>query len=341
MIADMLVQRRIRAGVVAAFSLVVIAGCELRRTPALITVYSPSLKVSFPLPQGWTADQAAQQAGFHMQTFTGRSVDVPERAGIRVQVLAGPMPKGEIDAVAERFQGQLEVENERPFELEGREGKSWSFVSDDGEESSQLMLTDVDSTLYGLYVHGEARTLEAYGNAISRMFAGFSLEQGKYFEVYEAPGGGFVIRHPRSWERTHAAAEAGKSLFVSFRSPPLAVEAEGATVHATLEVTVNKAEPGTTVESFYADRTELLGDTYRLVRHEVLEEVGAVSTLYSVETQLASYLERTVYFVQDERTFIYKFNARNQVYYAIEPWIDDIVTSFFGVDMEGDLGDAS
>ena len=57
---------------------------------------------------------------------------------------------------------------------------------------------------------------------------------------------------------------------------------------ATLEVTVNKAEPNTTVESFYSVRTELLGDYYRLVRHEVLEDVGAISTLYSVETQLAS-----------------------------------------------------
>ena len=109
---------------------------------------------------------------------------------------------------------------------------------------------------------------------------------------------------------------------------------------ATLEVTVNKAEPNTTVESFYSVRTELLGDYYRLVRHEVLEDVGAISTLYSVETQLASYLERTVYFVQDGKTYIYKFNARNLVYYAIEPWIDDIVASFFP-NMESDDDDAS
>ena len=331
----MLSPRRFRAGLVAAFWVLAVAGCEIRTTPALITVYNPSLKVSFPLPQGWSADEALLQAGFHMQTFTGRSVDVPERAGIRVQILGGPMPSSGIDSVAERFRGQLAVEAERAYELEGREGKLWSFVSDDGEESSRLMLTDVDGTLYGLYVHGEARTLEAYGGAIDRMFAELSLERGEFFEAYEAPGGGFVIRHPRSWERMHAAAEAGKSLFVSFRSAPLAVEAEGATVHATLEVTVNKAEPGMTVESFYAARTELLGDTYRLVRHEVLEEVGAVSTLYSVETQLASYLERTVYFVQDGRSFIYKFNARNQVYYAIEPWIDDIVTSFFSIENGG------
>lgn len=327
--------------VAVSLCLLVSAACELRRTPALITVYNPALKISFPLPQGWSADEAALQAGFHMQTFTGRSVDVPERAGIRVQVLAGPMPSGTLDGVAERFQAQLSIESEKPYELEGRQGKFWSFISDDGEESSQLMLADLDDTLYGLYVHGEARTLEAYGVAVQRMFDEFTVERPEYFEAYEAPGGAIVIRHPRSWERTQTAVEGGQSLFVGFRSAPLAVEAEGATVHVTLEVTVNKAEPGTTVESFYAARTELLGDTYRLVRHDVLEDVGAVSTLYSVETQLASYLERTVYFVQDGNTYIYKFNARNQVYYAIEPWIDDIVTSFFGVGTEGDIGDAS
>ena len=335
--------RRSRVLVVVSLAASVLVGCELRGTPALITVYNPSLKVSFPLPQGWTADEARQQAGFHMQSFTGRSVDVPERAGIRAQILAGPMPDGVLDDVAERFKGQLNVEVEQPFELEGRQGRFWSFVSDDGEESSRLMLTNVDDTLYGLYVRGEARTLEAYDDVITRMFDEFSLERGEFFGVYQAPGGDIVIKHPRSWERTHAAVDPGQSLFVSFRSTPLAVEKDGTTVHATLEVTVNKAEPTTTVESFYAARTELLGDNYRLVRHEALEDAGAISTLYSVETQLASYLERTVYFFQDDKTYIYKFNARNQVYYAIEPWIDDIVASFFGAsdDAESDDDNAS
>jgi hypothetical protein len=337
----MLMLARTRVLVAAFLCAVVFSGCELRRSPSLITVYNGALKVSFPLPQGWSADEAVMQSGFHMQTFTGRSVDVPERPGIRAQILAGPMPSGEIDEVAERFKGQLDVDGEQPFELEGRTGKFWRFISDDGEEASQLMLTDVEDTLYGLYVHGEARTLEAYDDAVARMFADFSIERSEYFEVYEGPGGEVVIKHPTSWGRTHTAADSGQSLFVSFRSTPLAVEAEGATVHATLEVTINKAEPGTTVESFYAARTELLGDTYRLVRHEVLEDVGAVSTLYYVTTQLADYLERTVYFVQDDKTYIYKFNARNQVYYAIEPWINDIVTSFFGVETEADSGDAS
>lgn len=336
-----------RVLVVVALVAAVVVGCELRTTPALITVYSPSLKVSFPLPQGWTADEARRQAGFDMQSFTGRSVDVPERAGIRAQILAGPMPEGELDDVAARFKGELNLELERPYELEGRQGKFWRFVSDDGEESSRLMLTDVDGTLYGLYLRGEARTLEAYDDIITRMFDEFSIERAEFFDAYEAPGGEIVIKHPRSWKRTHAAAKSGQSLFVSFRSTPLAVEKDGTTVHATLEVTVNKAEPNTTVESFYAVRTELLGDSYRLVRHAALEDVGAISTLYAVETQLASYLERTVYFVQDDKTYIYKFNARNLVYYAIEPWIDDIVASFFGVsadvesDVESDDDDAS
>ena len=152
-----------RARVAFALPLIALgfASCEIRHTPALITVYNPSLKVSFPLPQGWTADEATLQAGFHMQTFTGRSVDVSERAGIRAQVLGGPMPDGVVDDVAERFRGELNVEVEETYELEGRKGKFWSFLSDDGEESSRLMLTDVDGTLYGLYVRGEARTLEA------------------------------------------------------------------------------------------------------------------------------------------------------------------------------------
>ena len=304
--------------------------CELRTLPAPITVYSSTQQVSFPLPQGWTADEAIMQAGFHMQTFTGRSVDVPERPGIRAQILAGPMPDGAVDDVAARFRRELETEREESYALHGYEGKFWSFLSEDGDEASKLMLTDVDGRLYGLYVTGEARTLEAYGDTLTRMYSEFSLEQGKYFDAYEAPGGDIVIKHPRSWVRSHAVANGGEGLFVGFRSTPLAVEKDGMTVHVTLEVTVNRVAPEVTVESFYARRAELLGDTYRLLKHEVMEDVGAISTLYAVETQLASHLERTVYFVKDEKSFIYKFNTRNRVYHAIEPWIDEIVQSFFG-----------
>jgi len=116
---------------------------------------------------------------------------------------------------------------------------------------------------------------------------------------------------------------------VGFRSPPLAVERDGTTVHATLEVTVNRAPPDLTVEKFYTARTETLGDSYRLLEHESMEGLPAISTLYHVETQLAEYLERTVYAVRDGKSFIYKFNCRNRIYRAIEPWVDEIVKGFF------------
>ena len=56
-------------------------------------------------------------------------------------------------------------------------------------------------------------------------------------------------------------------------------------------------------------------------------EAGARAT--PICEQLADYLERTVYFVKDGKSFIYKFNTRNQVYRAIEPWIDEMVRGFF------------
>jgi hypothetical protein len=309
--------------------LAVLVGCELRSKPALITVYNPTLAVSFPLPQGWTADAAIEQAGFHMQTFTGKSVDVPERAGIRLQIMAGPMPEGTLEEVATRYRRELEVEKEEDYAFVGHKGKSWRFVSSDREEKSRLALVDVDGTLYGLFARGEAPTMDSYGDALDRAWSGYSLERAKYFDVFEAPGGDVVIRHPKSWERTQTVTNPGESLFVGFRSPPLAVEKDGATVHATLEVTVNKAAPDLTIEKFYAARTETLGDYYRLLEHHSMEGLSAISTLYHVETQLAEYLERTIYAVRDGKTYIYKFNCRNQVYRAIEPWIDEMVKGFF------------
>jgi hypothetical protein len=313
----------------ASFLLGGLLSCELRSKPPLITVYSPTLHVSFPLPQGWSSDKAVAQAGFHMQTFTGRSVDVPERAGIRLQIMAGPMPEGPLDDVVTRYQRELQVESERDYELAGSRGKTWNFVSSDGAERSRLALTDVEGTLYGLFALGEAGTMEAHREALDQTWSRFSLELTKHFEVYEAPGGDVLIKHPKSWERTQTATNPGESLFVGFRSPPLAVEKDGTTVHATLEVTVNQAPPDLTVEKFYAVRTETLGDTYRLLEHESMEGLSAISTLYHVETQLAEYLERTIYAVRDGKSFIYKFNCRNQVYRAIEPWIDEMVKGFF------------
>jgi hypothetical protein len=316
-------------GTLAGLLALALAGCELRSKPALITVYSPTLQVSFPLPQGWTADEAMEQVGFHMQTFTGRSVDVPERAGIRLQIMAGPMPTGPLDEVATRYRRELEVQGEGEYAFAGHPGKSWRFVSADREEKSRLALVDVEGRLYGLFARGEAPTMDSYSEALDRVFHDFSLEEAKYFAVYQAPGGDVAIRHPKSWERTQTVSSPGESLFIGFRSPPLAVEKDGTTVHATLEVTVNQAEPDLTVEKFYAARTETLGDYYRLLEHEELPGFSAISTLYHVETQLAEYLERTVYAVRDGKTFLYKFNCRNQVYRAIEPWVDEIVRGFF------------
>jgi hypothetical protein len=314
---------------VAGLVLLALSGCEIRSKPALITVYSPTLHVSFPLPQGWTADEAVEQAGFHMQTFTGRSVDVPDRPGIRLQIMAGPMPGGPLDEVAARYKRELKVEGEGEYVFVGHKGKSFWFVSEDGEETSRLALVDVEGTLYGLFARGETPTMDAYREALDRTWADYSLEKAKYFDVYAAPGGDVVIRHPGSWERTQTVSQPGESLFVGFRSPPLAVEKDGTTVHATLEVTVNQAPAELTVEKFYAARTETLGDTHRLLEHQELESLSAISALYHVETQLATFLERTVFAVRDGKSFIYKFNCRNQVYRAIEPWIDEIVKGFF------------
>ncbi len=325
------VRRPLSSFVLVSLSLLLLSSCELRSKRALITVYSPSLEVSFPLSQGWTADAAIEQAGFHMQTFTGRSIDVPERPGIRVQALAGPMPEGPLDDVALRFRKELDVESEGKYSLAGGvgRGKIWTFVSKDGDERSRLALADVDGRLYGLFVRGEAHTVDSYRDALDRMFREFSLEKAKYFIIFEAPGGDVVIRHPQSWERTQTLSDQGKSLFVAFRSPPLAVEKDGTTVHATLEVTVQSVGSDMTVERFYDERTEELGDTYRLLEHKEMKEDRAISALYHVETQLAEYLERTVYAVRDGKSFIYKFNCRNKIYRAIEPWTDEIVKGFF------------
>jgi hypothetical protein len=308
----------------AVFSL----GCELRTRPSLITVYNATTKVSLPVPQGWQSE-TAEQAGFQMQIFTGPSVDVPERPGIRAQVMAGPLPAGRaIDDIARRYTEGHTVSHEQGYSLHGFAGKSWFFVSGDGAERSQLMLTPIEDTLYGLYVRGEAPTVEAYAAAVAAMWEGFSVEEARFFEPFERADVGLALQHPRSWVRTSSLGDTGRSFFVSFRSPPVALESGGATIHATLEINVNTVPPDTTLESFYSDRVEIQGDTYRLLEHETIREGQGISDLYHVETQLADFLERTVYFVRGDKSYIFKFNARREIYRQIEGWIDEIVGTF-------------
>ena len=115
---------------------------------------------------------------------------------------------------------------------------------------------------------------------------------------------------------------------MGFRSGPLAVDADGTTVHATLEVTVRDAEPETTLESFYSAAAEGLGENYRMLRHEILEDGRGIAVLYAVETQLADYLEWVVYNLVDGRTYLYRFHCRNGLYRAIEPWFAEIAGGF-------------
>jgi len=294
----------------------------------LVTVYSPLLAISIPIPAGWSTE-IGSQAGFKMQIFTGPSVDVPERPGIRVQVMTGPIPDGvTVDEIAERYVEGQEVSLARGYSLHGFAGKSWYFLSQDGAEQSRLMLTPIEGILYGIYAHGEAGTVESYGTVLDAMWNQFSVEREPFFETYSRPELSLQFRHPRSWNKTKSLGEAGKSFFVGFRSPALAKEEAGTSIHATLEVSVNTLSPGTTLEAFYTERTEALGDNYRLVRHEQVAGGKGISNLYGTETQLASYLERTFYFVHDGNSFVYKFIVQNVVYTQIEPWIEEIAKSF-------------
>ncbi len=320
-----------------AFALVLalVAGCRESGQPRLITVYVTDIGVSLPLPQGWSS-ATGQQGGFRMTTFTGPSVDVPERDGIQVQVMAGPAPGAQsLREVADRFYiGEQIVRSERSFRLGADEGMVWTFEGERRPQSGRLLLIEVEGVLYGVFATGESRSVLAYGPTLDRMYDGFSIEDAEYFEVYEDEALGLALRHPRSWTRSHFLRSQG-ALFVGFRSGPLAVDAGGATVHATLEVTVQDAEPGVTLEGFYSAAAESLGENYRMLRHDILDGGRGIAVLYSAETQLADYFEWVIYNVAGGRTWLYRFHCRARLYPAIQPWLAEIAAHFVSSEASG------
>ena len=321
--------RRAGSGAGLVLAAVLAVGCPDSGRLRLITVYVPDIAVSLPLPQGWSS-ASSQQGGYQMTTFAGPSVDVPERDGVQVQVMAGPAPPGQtLREIADQFYiGDQIVLSEEPFRIGSDEGLLWTFEWERRPQAGRLLLLETDGVLYGVFATGEARSILAYGPTLDRMYDGFSIESAGYFDTYEDPDFDLALRYPQSWTRSHFLREPGETLFVGFRSGPLAVDDDGATVHAILEVTVSNAEPGVTLESFYSTAAENLGENYRMLRHDILEDGRGIAVLYSVETQLADYLEWVIYNMVDDRTYLYRFHCRNRLYRAIQPWLAEIATQF-------------
>jgi len=167
---------------VLALGTILSLSCLPTGQPRLITVYVPDIAVSLPLPQGWTS-AANQQGGYRMTTFSGPSVDVPERDGIQVQVMAGPAPTDQtLREVADRFYiGEQIVLSEEPVRIGSEEGFLWTFEWERRPQSGRLLLIEREGLLYGVFATGEARSVQAYGATLDRMYEGFSIESADYF----------------------------------------------------------------------------------------------------------------------------------------------------------------
>ena len=324
-----IVVRRFRLARTILAGGVLLASCGGAGQPRLITVYIPEIGVSLPLPQGWTS-ASDQQGGYRMTTFSGPSVDVPERDGIQVQVMAGPAPTGQtLEEVAQRFYiGEQRVLSEQAYRFGDSEGFLWTFQWERRPQSGRLLLIMIEEVLYGIFTTGEARSVLAYGPTLDRMYDGFSIEKAAFFAVYRDEPFGLEIHYPRSWSRSHFLRQADESLFVGFRSGPLAVGDDGTTVHATLEVTVRQAEPNATLEGFFSAAAESLGENYRMLRHDIFDDGRGIGVLYALETQHADYLEWVIYNLVDGRTYLYRFHCQNRLYRAIQPWLAEIAGRF-------------
>ncbi len=312
------------------FAIAFTGGClaDFSGRSDLVTVYVPDVGVSLPVPRGWSS-AVSQQGGFRMATFTGPSVDIPERDGIQVQVMAGPLPGGQsLREVADRFYiGEHNVLSEASWVSGNQTGTVWTFDWEERPQSGRLLLADISGTLYGVYATGEARSILAYGPILNAVYDGFAVESRELFDAWEDEDFGLVVPYPKSWTRSHVLKQGTESLVVGFRSGPLAVDEYGTTVHATLDVTVRAALPGGTFEDFYAAEMETLGDNYRMLSHEILEEGGA-AVLYAVETQHADYLEWVLYKAAGDRTYLFRFHCQNTLFRAIEPWLHEIAAGF-------------
>lgn len=215
----------------------------------------------------------------------------------------------------------------------GAVGKSWRFESADGAKRYALLLLNDDPPapaagtrrVFGLYAQGEAAAFERERALLEAMAASLTPERPETYPEQRSDGFGFRLRVPESWRETRHFG--GKdAMLLQFQSPTLHVDRGGATVHASLSLSVETLPADATLESFQADSRRRLGAAWQLQSHAAWGP-GALDNLRA-ETSLSAARQRRYYRVAGGRGYTLACEARDDVFFRVARWCDLIGGTF-------------
>ncbi len=178
--------------------------------------------------------------------------------------------------------------------------------------------------MYGLYAQGASPLFERHFPVLEEMARSFTLERLSSYPEHRDEDFSFSLRIPPSWRETRHFSGKG-TLLLQYTSPPLAADRSRQTVHASLTLTVEPLEEGTTAESYYEANLKRLGDNFAILKHERWQ--GGYVDVMRTETPIAISDVKRFYRVEGRRGYSLSFEARDDVFPRVARWYDLIAST--------------
>jgi hypothetical protein len=242
---------------------------------------------------------------------------------VSATVLVGRL-QGSLQDYAQVYVAGKAVSSSQPETRQGAQGVSYVYTSESAQKRHRLLLLEDGGSAYGLYAEGETRAFEREAPVLQEMFASFALERPAAYAEHRDTRGDFSIRLPPSWKSTRTL-EAGGKRVVQFLGPPMMMNRDRQTIHASLTVS---AEPlsGEGLEDFYAATRRLLGSSYQLLDHVRWKD--GYADVMRAETPMAASRLRRFYRVSGERAYSLSFEAHEDLFQDVVAWFDLIAGTF-------------
>jgi hypothetical protein len=297
-------------------------GCRGGERATFVTYFSGSQQVSVRYPSEWRTDEA-QQEGIWYRYFLAPPAAPGNKAAVSVTLLAGPLSVP-LEEYAQSYLAGNEVASSQEEERQGARGRSWRFAPPDGKTRHRLLLVTLGERFWGLYAQGEAASFESHRGALDQMWSSFTLERPELYPVKSWEDFAVALGVPDSWRETRQFSGRG-TLLVQFTSPALSAQT-GQTVHASLTMTVEEVPRDADVEAFYQAMRSRLGDNLRVLSHETWGQDGLVDVMRTETSVAVSYVRR-FFRVEGDRGVSLAFEARDDVFWRVDPWAELIAST--------------
>lgn len=272
-------------------------------------------------PASWTA-RLAEQEGVRYRYFESQPSG-PQRSSVTATLVATRLEIG-LEEHVKRVLGAAQVQESRDETRGNARGRRVRAGSPDGKTRHSLLLLVEDGRVFGLHAQGEAAAFAERLGELDGMEASLAVESAQAYPDRRNPEWAFALRVPESW-RSGRTFSGGGTYVTQYMSPPLAVDKDGQTVHASLTLTVEPAPADGTVSAFRERSLKKMGDAYQLVDHQDWRD-GMLDVL-QFETSLAASRSKRFYRTANGRAYGLAFEAREDVFPRVTRWSDLIAST--------------